>query len=344
MNFGSDTTAPAHPLVLEALARVNTGSEPSYGDDSGAARVRTLLARTFATEDFDFWLVASGTAANALALACFCPPTGAILCHEEAHIERDERGAPGFFTGGAQLRLLPGFGGKIDPPAFAKAVRENNPDFVHETPLHAVSLTNLTECGMAYRPEEVAAFADLAKEAGLAVHLDGARFANALLGTGTLPAGMSWQAGVDVLTLGLTKTGAMGCEIILLFGAARAKFPELRVRAKRAGHMPAKMRYLSAQAEAMLTGSLWTKLAGHANALARRLADVFTAAGVELAYPVEGNEVFARLGEAQVAALGAAGARFYAWPGGSSRFVCSWATTDADIAALHAALIQPTRR
>lgn len=338
MNFGSDTTSPAHPSVLEALARANSGYAPSYGNDAITARLRTLLAETLDTEDFDFWLVASGTAANALALSCFCPPTGAILCHEEAHIERDERGAPGFFTGGASLRLLPGRGAKIDPAAFEAAVSRNDPDFVHETPLHVLSLTNLTECGTLYSAAETAAFADRAKSAGLAVHLDGARLANALA-TAHVPASqLTWKSGVDVLSLGLTKTGAIGCEIIILFGKAREKFPELRVRAKRAGHMPAKMRYLAAQAEAMLTGGLWLELAASANAKARLLSEVFEAAGIGLEYSMEGNEVFAKLEAGEIEALRTAGASFYEWPGGSRRFVCSWTTTEGDIAALQSSL------
>ena len=338
MNFGSDTTSPAHPSVIEALARANSGYEPSYGGDAITARLRALLAETLDTEDFDFWLVASGTAANALALSCFCPPTGAILCHEEAHIERDERGAPGFFTGGASLRLLPGRGAKIDPAAFEAVIARNNPDFVHETPLHVLSLTNLTECGTMYSGPETVAFAQRAKSAGLAVHLDGARLANALASANVRPAKFTWTCGVDVLTLGLTKTGAIGCEIIILFGKAREKFPELRVRAKRAGHMPAKMRYLAAQAEAMLTGGLWLELAGQANAKARLLSSTFSLMGVDHKYLMEGNEVFVTLEPEDIEVLKAAGATFYEWPGGSCRFVCSWTTTEGEIFALRSAL------
>lgn len=338
MNFGSDTIAPAHPRVFDAMLRANSGSEASYGNDAFMARLTDVLAQTFETTDFDFWITASGTASNALALSCFCPPTGAILCHEEAHIERDERGAPEFFSGGGKLRLLPGFGAKVDSAAFESAVAGNNPDFVHETPLHVVSLTNLTECGMAYPPEEIAALASMAKDAGLAVHLDGARFANALVGTRAAPAEMSWKAGVDVLTLGLTKTGAAGCEIILLFGAARAKIQELRTRAKRSGHMPPKMRFLAAQAEAMLSGGLWLDLAAHANAMARALCAGFESRGFELAYPCDGNEVFVCLPVPAAEKLKTAGAAFYPWPGGSSRFVCSWATQESEVAALLDAL------
>jgi threonine aldolase len=338
LNFASDTTAPAHPLVLEALARANSGSEASYGQDAVMDRLRGLVAKTFETDDFDVWITASGTASNALALSCFCPPTGAVLCHEEAHIERDERGAPEFFMGGGKLRLLPGHGGKIDTAAFSRAVKANDPAFVHETPLHVLSLTNLTECGTAYRAAEIAAFARAAKAAGLAVHLDGARFGNALASTGASPAEMSWKAGVDVLSFGLTKTGAMGCEPILLFGAARAKFQELRIRAKRSGHMPPKMRFLAAQAEAMLTDGLWLSLARQANETARQLADGFERRGCSLAYPAEGNEVFVNLDMAASEKLKAAGAVFYPWPGGAYRFVCAWTTTPEDVASLLAAL------
>ena len=244
----------------------------------------------------------------------------------------DERGAVEFFTGGGRLALLPGVGAKIDYQALTAHLEQVDPGFVHGTPPAALSLTNLTECGMAYTPGDVAAFAKRAKEAGLAVHMDGARFGNALVHTGATPAQMSWQAGVDVLTFGLTKTGAAGCEIILLFGEAKAKAGELRARAKRSGHMPPKMRFLAAQAEAMLEGGLWLELAAHANAMAAQLAGVFTEAGFELAWDVQGNEVFALLDAQAVKALQEAGVRFYAnWPGGSSRFVCSWATREAEV-------------
>lgn len=344
MNFASDTAAPAHPSVIEAMARANSGAEASYGGDAVTARLRGRLAEVFETEDFDFWMTASGTASNALALSCFCPPTHSVLCHHEAHIQMDERGAVEFFTGGGRLALLPGVGAKIDFDAFADYLGNVDPGFVHGTPPAVLSLTNLTECGMAYTPEEVAKFAWRAKNGRLAVHMDGARFANALVHTGASPAEMSWKAGVDVLTLGLTKTGAAGCEIILLFGEAKAKGGELRARAKRAGHMPPKMRFLAAQAEAMLEGGLWLTLAGHANAMAAKLAAVFTGAGYDLAWDVQGNEVFALLDARAVQDLQEDNARFYAeWPGGSSRFVCSWATSEAEIADLKDTLVRPPR-
>ncbi len=331
MNFASDTTAPAHPAVIEALSRANQGSEASYGGDTVHARLRDRLARTFETDDFEFWLVASGTAANALALSILCPPTGAILCHEEAHIERDERGAPEFFTGGAKLRLLPGFSAKIEEAALKDAVAHIDHAFVHETPSEVLSITNLTECGAAYWPKEIAALAGHAKAAGLKVHLDGARFGNALVSTGARPAEMSWRAGVDVLSFGLTKTGAIGCEVILLFGNARASFDALKVRAKRGGHMPAKMRFLAAQADALLTDDLWLRLSAYSNAMALKLAGAFDEAGFRIAYPVQGNGVFVHLPEDKAAALQFAGAKFYPWPGGLYRFVTNWTTLEDEI-------------
>ena len=339
MDFSSDTSAPAHPSVIEALARVSTGMEGSYGNDSVTARARTLLAATFKTDDFDFWMCASGTASNALALSLICPPTGSILCHREAHIERDERGAPEFFTGGGKLALLPGEAARIDETALRAALASIQRGFVHETPPHVLSLTNLTESGAAYPAEQIKHFAALAHETDLHVHLDGARLGNALASTGATAAEMSWRAGVDILTFGLTKTGAMGCEIIILFGKMREKFAELQARAKRSGHMPPKMRYLAAQAEAMLTDGLWLGLAATANRQATRLADALCALpGVSLRYPVDGNEVFIALPDDLAARLQTAGAKFYPWPGGCYRFVCAWSTSDAEMDALVATI------
>lgn len=338
MNFSSDTSAPAHPKVVEAIVAANAGMQASYGSDTVTAALREKLAAVFETEDFDYWITASGTASNALALSCLCSPMGAVLCHEEAHIARDERGAPEFFSGGAKLQLLKGFGARIDRDALETALGRINRAFVHETPAEVLSLTNLTECGTAYRAAEIRLYADLAKEKGLGVHLDGARLGNLLAGVTNSAAEMTWMAGVDVLTFGLTKTGAMGCELIILFGRARTRFGELQARAKRAGHMPPKMRFLAAQAHAMLDDGLWLKLAGEANARARELADAFIAAGYELAYPVDGNEVFAYLPDETAKRLIERGGKFYPWPGGSYRFVCSWSTGPDELAAFTAAL------
>lgn len=339
MNFSSDTSAPAHPAVIEALAKANSGMEGSYGGDSVTARVRGLLVKTLETEDFDFWLCASGTASNALALSVMCPPTGAILCHAEAHIERDERGAPEFFTAGAKLQLLSGASAQIEEAGLRDALSRIDRDFVHETPAHTLSLTNLTESGTAYRANTIQHYAALAHEAGLNVHLDGARLANALVSTGASAADMTWRAGVDVLTLGLTKTGAIGCEIIILFGDMRAKYKDLLARAKRSGHMPPKMRFIAAQAEALLTDGLWLDLAATANARAREFSNIICSVpGVSLAHSVDGNEVFAVLPDGLGDKLRAAGGVFYPWIDGSHRFVCSWSTPQSDLDALRAVL------
>jgi len=335
MNFASDTTAPAHPKVIEAIAAANNGTAPSYGSDDVTAQVRSMLSDTFESDNFDFWICASGTASNALALSVMCSSTGAIACHEEAHIERDERGAPEFFSGGAKLRLLPGHGARIDEAAWREALAANDPSFVHETPMETLSLTNLTECGTAYSVETVTHYAALAKSGGLNVHLDGARLANALVSTGATPAEMTWKAGIDVVTFGLTKTGAIGCEIIILFGDMRGRFDALKARAKRSGHMPPKMRYLAAQARAMLADNLWLDLAGRANQSAKQLADLLCAHdGVQLAYPTEGNEVFAVLPPAIEQKIREAEVKCYPWPGGSYRFVCNWATPQNDLDAM----------
>jgi len=335
MDFSSDTSAPAHPKVIEAIAAANRGNAASYGGDATTERVRAILVEVFETDDLDIWICASGTASNALALSVMCSPTGAILCHQEAHIERDERGAPEFFTGGGKLRLLPGHGAQIDEQALRTALAGIDRSFVHETPAETLSLTNLTECGTTYTAGQITEYAALAKASGLTVHLDGARLANALASTGASPAAMTWKAGIDVLTLGLTKTGAIGCEIIILFGSMRAKYAELQARAKRAGHMPAKMRYLAAQAEALLSDGLWLELAEQANTRAGEVSAALCAQpGVRLAYSVSGNEVFAELPQDMLTVLLAAGVKFYPWPGGSHRFVCSWTTSAADIEAL----------
>lgn len=337
MNFSSDTAAPAHPSILQAMVDANTGSAASYGSDAWTERARESLCRVFEC-DLDIWLVPSGTAANALALATLCPPHGSIICHEEAHIERDERGAPEFFTGGAKLSLLPGLHGRVDLAALGRRLAANRPEFVHETPAHVLSLSNLTECGAAYRPFEIAERAALARKAELAVHLDGARFANALVSTGATPAEMSWRAGVDVMSFGATKNGVLGCEAIILFGSARQRLGDVRARAKRAGHMPPKMRYMAAQMSAYLKDGLWLDLARRANSSAQELSRAIIAKGGELAHPVDGNEVFIHLPDGMADRLSAAGAGFYPWMDGSHRFVCSWATSPADIAALASAI------
>ncbi|MEE2566130.1 threonine aldolase family protein [Hyphobacterium marinum] len=333
MNFLSDTTAPAHPALIEAISRANEGFAPSYGNDALSARVEARLKEIFET-DLKLVFTNSGTAANALALSVLSPPHGMVLCHDEAHIHRDERGAPEFFTGGAKLLPLPGDHARIDVAAIEDALAQWPQDFVHAPPPRVLSLSNLTESGTAYSPADLAARIGPAKEKGLHVHIDGARFANALVSTGASPAQMSWKAGADALSLGATKNGALAAEAVILFPSVMDRFAELQARQKRAGQMAAKMRFVAAQFEAWLANDFWLDLAAHANAMARRLADGLAHYdGVDLAHPVEGNEIFVTLPDATAQTLRDAGAGFYQWPDGSARFVASWATTEADVDA-----------
>jgi threonine aldolase len=338
MNFLSDTTAPAHPALIDAIAAANAGYAPSYGADPVSARVRARLSEIFET-DLEIMFTVSGTAANALALSALCPSDAMIVCHDEAHIHRDERGAPEFFTGGAKLLPLKGANGKIPLDALQAALNEWPSDFVHATPPTVLSLSQLNESGCAYTLDEVRALCATAKEAGLKVHMDGARFANALAHLACTPADLTWRAGVDALCLGATKNGALAAETVILFPSAADRLPALLARQKRAGHMAPKMRFVAAQVEAWLEDGRWLELARHANAMAARLSDGLAALdGAELVSPVHGNEVFARLSPELAGALKAAGAGFYVWPDGSARFVTSWCTTDEEVeAALDAA-------
>lgn len=342
MDFVSDTTVPAHPDVLSALTNANDGTAPSYGADTLSDALCERLRTLFETPRLAASIVTSGTGANALALSVLTPGHGAILCHQAAHIHGHERGAPEFHTGGAKLLLLPGDHGRVGEDALTAALAHRNPAFVHESPAFALSLSNLTECGTVYGPDAVAVRAAAVKAEGLAVHMDGARFANAAASLSAAPADLTWRAGVDVLSLGLTKTGGISAEIIILFGEKAERFGELEARRKRAGLMPPKARYAAAEALAMFEGGLWLTLARRANAAAARLsAGLSEIDGAELIHPVEGNLIFIRLPQSVIDRLGEAGAGFYALGGDRvCRFVCSWATSDMEIEALLAATRQ----
>lgn len=336
MNFASDTTAPVHPNVLSAMAGVNEGSVPSYGEDAINEALRKRLRVLFETDRLAASVVVSGTSSNALALSMLTPCHGAILCHEAAHIHEHERGAPEFYTGGAKLLLLSGDHGRLGEEALTAALAHRDPEFVHESPAFALSLSNLTEYGTVYTPDEVASLTRAAKSAGLGVHMDGARFANAVVACGAAPADLSWRAGADILSLGLTKTGAISAEIVVLFSETADRFDELEARRKRAGLMPPKARYAAAEALAMLDDDLWLTLARQANAAAQRLSEGLAGiAGAELVHPVEGNLIFVRLPWAIIERLGESGAGFYQRGGDRvCRLVCSWATQEAEIEAL----------
>jgi len=316
MRFFSDNAAPAHPKVLEAIAAANR-MDTAYDGDEWSRRLDGAFSDLFGTEVRAFW-VTTGTAANCLALAALCPPYRGILCHRDAHIEVDEAGAPGFFTGGAKLILLEGEGAKITPEAVAAACDAIRND-VHQVQPAAVSITNATEYGLVYRAAEVAAVGELAKQRGLKLHVDGARLANALATTGESLADVTWRAGVDALSFGFVKNGGLNAECLILFDTELAD--EVAVRRKRAGHLLSKGRYLAAQILAMLEDDLWLENARAANAAARKLA---IAAPHRLVYPVEANELFLKVTPDEASALRAQGFDFYDWGPGEIRLVTSW--------------------
>ncbi len=330
-DFRSDNVAGAAPEVVSALATAATGSADPYGSDALTARVTERLSAIFETPVAVF-PVATGTAANALALAALVPPFGAVYCHEEAHIAVDECGAPEFYTSGAKLVPLAGENGKLTPDAVARAVARAGVGVVHRVQPAALSLTQATEAGTLYHPAEVAALVEVAHANGMAVHMDGARFANAVARLGCAPADLTWRAGVDVLTLGGTKGGCLAAEAVVFFNPAMAE--DFSYGRKRGGHLVSKMRFLSAQLDAWLNGGLWLRLARHANAMADRLAAGMTGLpGVAPAYPVEANELFVRLPEPAIAALEAAGFRFYRWEDNLVRLVTAFDTPPAAVDA-----------
>ena len=317
MRFFSDNAAAACPQVLEALAKANQ-VDAAYDEDGWSRQLDGAFSDLFGKQVRALW-VTTGTAANCLGLASLCPPHGAILCHEMAHIEVDEAGAPGFFTHGAKLTLLPGDGAKLTPETVDEACARVRDD-VHQVQPAALSITNATEYGLSYRPDEVAALGDVARRRGLGFHLDGARFANAVACTGADPAELTWRAGVDVMSFGFVKNGGMSAEALIFFDPATAEVvPRLR---KRAGHLLSKGRYLAAQILAMLDHDLWLANARAANAAAAALAE---AAGADrLVYPVEANELFVRMTADEAVKLRAMGYDFYDWGPGEVRFVTSW--------------------
>lgn len=275
MWFTSDNAAPAHPAVMAALAAANTGAELSYGAEPAMARLTATIRDLFEAPLAEVRLVGTGTAANALALACLCPPWATVFAHRTAHVAVDECAAPEFFTGGAKITLIDGPDGRILPEGLAAALAATGAAGVHGVQRGALSLTNVTECGTIYNPDAIARLAGLAHDAGIPVHLDGARFANALVALGCTPADASWRAGIDILSLGGTKNGLFGVEAVVLFDPAKAW--ELELRRKRGGHLLSKHRFLSAQMEAFFAGGLWLDLAATANARAARLAAGLTA-------------------------------------------------------------------
>ena len=316
MRFFSDNAAAAHPAVLEAIASSNR-MDTAYDADEWSRKLDSAFSDLFETQVRALW-VTTGTAANCLALAAMCPPFGAIICHREAHIENDEAGAPAFFTHGAKLMLVDGPGAKVTPGAVTAANDRIRKD-VHQVQPKALSITNATEYGLAYRAAEVGALGELARSLELGFHMDGARFANAAASTGESPADLTWRAGVDALSFGFVKNGGLNAEALILFRTEIAH--EVAVRRKRSGHLLSKGRMLAAQLLAMLDNDIWLDNARAANAAAQTIA---AAAGDRLVYPVEANEIFIRVTAEEAAQLRSQGFDFYDWGPGEIRLVTSW--------------------
>jgi len=334
MNFCSDNVAGIAPEILAALAAANRGAASAYGADEATARLERRLAEIFEHEVAVF-PVATGTAANALALATAVPPWGVVYCHAEAHIVVDECGAPEFFSGGARMAGLAAPHGKISAAQLAPLL-PGGKGIVHHMQPAAVSLTQATEAGTVYRPDEIAASGELARRHGLVFHVDGARFANALVGLAARPAEITWKAGIDILSFGATKNGAAAAEAVIFFDKARAA--DFEFRRKRGGHLFSKMRFLSVQLEAYLTDDLWLRNARHANAMASQLATGLAALpGIRLRHPVEANEIFVELPELLIEHLLGKGFQFYRWDGPCIRLVTAFDTEPSSVDAFLAA-------
>jgi len=347
MQFASDNSSGAHPAVIDAIIRVNEGFTPSYGADPVMDRVRERIRDVFEAPDAAVYLVATGTAANAVSLSVVCPPWSAVYCHRHSHIMEDECGAPEFYTGGAKLVPVYGEAAKMDPVCLSETLGAAVHVGVHNVQRGAVSITNVTEMGAVYGPDEVAGLCAIAREWNLPCHMDGARLANALAATDCSPAEMTWKAGIDVLSLGGTKNGLIGAEAVVIFDPGKSW--EFELRRKRGGHLFSKHRYLSAQMQAYLEDGLWLRLARTANAAGARLARGIDAIdGASLVGPADANMVFAVLPRSAHRRALDAGAVYYPWPGPwqedgpddqplCARMVCSWCTSDAEVDRLLAA-------
>ncbi|WP_435311232.1 threonine aldolase family protein [Primorskyibacter sedentarius] len=338
MYFASDNSGPVPQEVLDALAEANAGYAMGYGADPLTTEVEHRIRDLFEAPQAAVYLVATGTAANVLGLATVTQPWQTIFCGPLAHIHQDECNAPEFYTGGAKLTLV-GDGDRITAGALRKAIEAEETRGVHGPQRGCLSLTSVTECGTIYDLPSLQELCGIAKGFGLPVHLDGARFANAVATLGCSPAEMSWKAGVDVLSFGGTKNGLMGAEAVVLFDPARAQ--EFEYRRKRGGHLFSKHRYLSAQMAAYLRDDLWLKLARAANDRAARLVAGLRDRGADFAYEPAANMVFARFSRAAHERLRAAGAVYHLWDGAehgdnpaevlTARLVCDWSLPEEEI-------------
>jgi threonine aldolase len=349
LNFRSDNESPAAPAILAAVQAANRGSAWAYAEDHFSERLDAAFSELFETRA-TVLPVSTGTVANSIALAAVTPPWGSVFCHRNAHILNDECGAPEFFGNGLRLVPIDGAEGRFTPDELLRAIRANEGHGVHSYDAAAVSLTQSTESGTVYQPAEIRSICAAARARGLARHLDGARFANAVAALGCHPADVSWRAGIQLLSFGASKNGCMAAEALVLFNDQLEGHPGLapgvikeraeRLR-KRSGHLLSKMRYVSAQLLAYLEGGLWLELAVHANAQAARFAAAVSRHGeASLEYPVEANEVFVRWTAEGFRRLEEAGIQFLTWPGRDdlARFVFSHCTLAEETDALCQAL------
>lgn len=334
--FASDNYAGVCPEAWTAMTEANAGHEVSYGDDTWTEKAANLIRDILETKCEAFF-VFNGTSANSLALASLCQPYHSILCHELAHVEAAECGAPEFFSNGSKVLLLGGANGKIIPSEIDRAVHKR--DDIHYPKPRVLSLTQATEVGTVYPLDELRELAGVARRFGLRVHMDGARFANAVAGLNVAPADLTWRAGVDVLCFGMTKNGIAVGEAVVFFDRELAR--EFDYRCKQGGQLASKMRFLSAPWVGMLNNGAWLRHAGHANAMAKRLEEgLLRIPGVQIAYPVESNGVFVKIPPAAVKQMHERGWKFYTGvvTPDESRLMCSWDTTPADVEAFVADL------
>ncbi len=335
--FASDNYSGVCPEAWSALEEANLGHAPSYGDDPWTSQAADLIRETFETQ-CEVFFVFNGTAANSLALASLCQSYHSILCHETAHAETDECGAPEFFSNGTKVLLLPGPDGKLDPLAIDRMVKRRSD--IHYPKPKVLSLTQATELGTVYSREELQTIRHQAQQSNLRIHMDGARFANGVAALGAKPRETSWEAGVDVLCLGGTKNGSLVGEAVIFFNLALAD--EFDYRCKQAGQLASKMRFLAAPWVGLLKNGAWLKYAAHANRLAASLAEsIRQMPELKILFPTQANSVFVQIPERAIARLRGKGWLFYTFIGqGGCRFMCSWDTTEEDVRQLVADLKQ----
>ena len=331
INFRSDNEAPVASEIMEAIAIANCGTAYSYGGDAITGNVSAKFSDLF-EHDVEVFPVTTGTAANALALGHVTPPYGVIYCTEQAHVLVDECGAAGFYAGGAMMRPLQGADGKMEAPVLANVLASHGSHGDHEAWPSALTVAQATECGTLYKPEEISTLAEIAKRHDLVFHMDGARFANAVSALGCTPADITWRSGVDILSFGATKNGALAAEAVVIFK------PELAVefgrQRMRGGHLVSKMRYLSAQLLSYIEDDLWLSLANRANRAASQIAEGLSGlTSAEIFYPVEANALFVRFPEHIIKGLSKDGFLFHEWPThpGMVRLMCSYELSHDDV-------------